>query len=175
MNKKKWVEGNDRYSQQSQYGSWGDARRFGGVARGDRTWRLERRDTPWARVGQAGSGQLIAKGHRKRMKVFRLIPTDTVDPCWQASTHMGQVVVRAESEHDARDLAAFAFKAGKKSYTLERLLTESPWSRKEIVACFVAIDPVHGLAGPEEILSPQLVGTHVSTGEPWQAVEDQMS
>ncbi len=109
------------------------------------------------------------------MTIFRLIPTDTVDPCWQVSTHMGPVVVRTESEHNARDLAAFAFKVEKKSCTLEELLTESPWSQEEVVACVVAIDPIYRLAGPEEILSPQLARTRVSLCQRRQTVEENVS
>jgi len=144
---------------------------------GRRSWRggparpLGNSDTLLARANRNDCDQIVAKD-ASRMKVFRLIPTDTKDPCWQASTHMGTVVVRADTERDARDMTAFAFKVEKKSHTLERLLTEGPWQREEIVACVVAIDPNYSLAGPEEILSPQLTSSSVRSYESQQTFEE---
>ena len=43
------------------------------------------------------------------MPIWSLIPVDLDDPDWEASSHRGQVTVRAANERQARTVAAEAF------------------------------------------------------------------
>ena len=43
------------------------------------------------------------------MPIWSLIPVDLDDPDWEASSHRGQVIVRAANERQARTVAAEAF------------------------------------------------------------------
>ena len=43
------------------------------------------------------------------MAIWRLTPVDLDDPSWEASSHRGYAIIRAENEDAAREIAQQAF------------------------------------------------------------------
>ena len=99
--------------------------------------------------GQAkGRGVDIPKEthvHIWRLKALRLS-----SPHWEASTHQGDVIVRAESEANARRLAAKAFGIG--AGTALGREVANPWYRPWLVAAEVLEGSQFDPDGEEEIL-----------------------
>lgn len=85
------------------------------------------------------------------MPVYRLVPTNPSDPEWQASTHRGEVVVRAGSEGRARSLAAAAFRRAVERREGE-LRLGSLWRQPYAVRVEVLRDARYPAEGPEGVL-----------------------
>jgi len=84
--------------------------------------------------------------HIWRLKALRLS-----SPHWKASTYRGDVIVRAESEANARRLAAKTFGIGAEN-GLGREVAANPWNRPWLVATEVLKGSQFDPDGEEEIL-----------------------
>jgi hypothetical protein len=84
------------------------------------------------------------------MLVWCLIPIDLQSASWRASIYKGSVVVRAESEQQARVLACNDFSG---SDLPVATTTDPPWLRPNVVrAVAVEDDPRFSAAGQPAIL-----------------------
>ncbi len=91
------------------------------------------------------------------MRLFRLSPIDLSDISWERSHHLGEAIIRAEDEHEARLLAADLWD----SSTLDGTFI-NPWSRPSFSTCEEIPAGTHSSEGPSEILEPALPHTHSS-------------
>ena len=62
------------------------------------------------------------------MTVWKLTPVDLLDSNWNASSHRGEVIVRARSEEAARALAADAFNVATR-FSPGAGIQAPPWTR----------------------------------------------
>jgi hypothetical protein len=84
------------------------------------------------------------------MRLWHLIPVDLQAAAWQATTYKGPVVVRAESEQQARELACVDFSAASLPVATT---VDPPWIRPELVrAELVADDLRYSATGGPAIL-----------------------
>ena len=65
------------------------------------------------------------------MPIWSLIPVDLDDPDWEASSHRGQVIVRAANERQARTVAAEAFDV-KTGFRPGQGMRFPPWTRAAV-------------------------------------------
>ena len=93
-------------------------------------------------------------GIRLRPRIWRLTPIDLKPDDWLRSTHKKEVLLRADGEDQARDLAAAAFDqaAGK---DLGSPLPTRPWLQPALVKCETVIDGERSHVGPPGIFEPQ--------------------
>ncbi len=90
------------------------------------------------------------------MRIWRLKALKLSSYHWQASIYRGNVIVRAETEADARRLATQAFwKATDKIPGKE--VAVNPWSDPRLVAASVLAGSQYDPDGDEEILYPLFV------------------
>ena len=85
-----------------------------------------------------------------RLKAKALNPSS---PHWKASTYQGIVIVRAETEADARRLATQAFWIATDKIPLQEV-PANPWIHSWLVAAEVLEGSPYNPDGDEEILSP---------------------
>jgi hypothetical protein len=84
------------------------------------------------------------------MRVWRLLPIDPHAEVWQASTHKGPALVRAETAERARQLASARFTGGAST----RSTAAAPWEDDGMVRAEVADEPRYPDHGPEGVLDP---------------------
>ncbi len=84
------------------------------------------------------------------MRIWRLKALKLSSRHWEASTYRGDVIVRAESEANARRLAAKAFGIGARNGVGREL--SNPWYRPWLVAAKVLEGSQFDPDGEEEIL-----------------------
>jgi len=84
------------------------------------------------------------------VRIWRLKALSLSSPRWKASTYRGDVIVRAESEANARCLAAKAFGIGARNGVGRELA--NPWYRPWLVAAEVLEGSQFDPNGEEEIL-----------------------
>jgi hypothetical protein len=89
------------------------------------------------------------------MQVWKLTPVDLSDPNWNASSHRGLVIVRAQSESAARALAAKAFDTAIR-FPPHATIVVPPWTRASCVKAERITDKRYPSRGPAEILEPVL-------------------
>ena len=87
------------------------------------------------------------------MRIWRLKALRLSSHHWEASTYRGDVIVRAESEANARRLPAKAFGIGAGN-GLGREVAANPWYRPWLVAAEVLEGSQYDPDGEEEILYP---------------------
>lgn len=87
------------------------------------------------------------------MPIWRLIPVDSDDLCWQASSHRGPVLVRAPDEEAAR-AAAQAALGVKTRFPPGAGLAVPPWTRPALVRAERVKDAPYPLDGPVALLEP---------------------
>jgi hypothetical protein len=87
------------------------------------------------------------------MPIWQLLPLDTMDPSWEASTYQGKVVVRARNEETAREEAEKAFGV-KTRFPPGAGVKAPPWKRPALVSAEVVDEPLYEPDGPTEILYP---------------------
>jgi hypothetical protein len=87
------------------------------------------------------------------MPIWKLTPIDRASHHWKASTHCGQVHVRAGTEDEARRLASQAFCIGAKK-TLHESTIIDPWEQAELVSCEENPNSGYSEAGQPKVLSP---------------------
>ena len=100
---------------------------------------------------QTGGAADIPK--ETRVQIWRLKALRLSSPHWKASTYRGDVIVRAQSEANARRLAAKAFGIGAGT-ALGREVAANPWNRPWLVAAKVLEGSQYDPDGEEEILYP---------------------
>lgn len=103
----------------------------------------------------------IAYAHRRAsvlppeldMLIWRLVPTDTLDPNWDVSSHRETVIVRAAHESTARDAAAAAFSIPE-GRNARGTLRMPPWTLPRLVRAEPVAQSAYSVEGPTEVLEP---------------------
>jgi hypothetical protein len=92
------------------------------------------------------------------MQIFRLSPASIDAPEWNASTYKGTVLVRAETEDDARQLACDRYWIATRTARLA-----PPWARADLVQAQVLAQPRHSRDGHDDPRAhrPDLTGIDV--------------
>jgi hypothetical protein len=87
------------------------------------------------------------------MPIWKLTPTDTNALQWQVSKYLGEVVVRAESEHRARELVGYCcWQTGQSS---NANIAGPPWNNPKVVSAVRCNDSEFAAYGSDEqVLSP---------------------
>lgn len=87
------------------------------------------------------------------MPIWKLVPTGVESDDWRLSTYMGEVMVRASDEREARDVVTNRY--GKSAHVQpgDRTL-HNPWSQDQLVTCEQVSNAGYAEDGPTEILSP---------------------
>jgi hypothetical protein len=85
--------------------------------------------------------------------LFKLLPIDLSNSCWEASSHRGSAVVRARDEAAARKVAERAFGV-KTRFPPGHGTLPPPWLRPELVRVEEIDDPRWSSDGPDEVLDP---------------------
>ena len=86
----------------------------------------------------------------KDMRLYRLSPIDLSDISWERSRHLGEAVIRAEDEHEARLVASELWHSGPGADGV----FINPWSRPSFSTCEEIIDGPYDTDGPAEVLEP---------------------
>ncbi len=87
------------------------------------------------------------------MAIWKLEPTDISSRDWEASTYRGEIIVRAESETKARQIAAIAFGIATKK-NLGEDIAFNPWNQSSLVSAVTIQDSNYKNDGKEEIVGP---------------------
>ena len=85
----------------------------------------------------SASGAASRPGGEAPTRVWHLVPVDLQAPAWAASVYKGPVVVRAESEQRARELARDDFSS---SGLPVATMADPPWTQPGVVRA----EPVDG-------------------------------
>ena len=88
------------------------------------------------------------------MLIWRLVPTDTLEPNWQVSSHREAVVVRAAQECTARDAAAAAFSVSQGRQRSGGAVRLPPWSLAHLVRAEPVAQFAYSVEEPTEVLEP---------------------
>ena len=83
------------------------------------------------------------------MQIYGLSPVSVDALEWNASTYKGTVLVRAETEDDARQLACDRYWIATRTAGLA-----PPWARADLVQAQVLAQPCHPRDGHSMILEP---------------------
>lgn len=95
--------------------------------------------------------QQIEQGAPQPNFIWRLVPIDLKSQNWKASAFMGELIVRASDESEARQIASLEFFiAGARK--LGQNVAVSPWKDPTMVSCTRASDSVYVTEGPDAIL-----------------------
>lgn len=87
------------------------------------------------------------------MAIYRLTPKDDLSDCWKASIRRCTVIVRAQSESQARLLASGRFGIATQRGPASTVLA-SPWGQSNLVGCELANDTGFPAEGPDGVLEP---------------------
>lgn len=87
------------------------------------------------------------------MTLWKLTPVDLKDPNWEASSHRGMAIVRADSEDEAREVAEKAFGV-KTRFNPGDGPRFPPWKRPNLVTAERTDDERFDADGPPELLYP---------------------
>ena len=87
------------------------------------------------------------------MTVWKLTPVDLLDPNWNASSHRGEIIVRARSEKAARALAAKTFDVATR-FSPGSSTQAPPCTRPSCVRAERITDERYPPDGPAEVLRP---------------------
>lgn len=88
------------------------------------------------------------------MAIWKLTPIDLEHRDWQTSSFDREIIVRAESEERAREIATSAFRTGATSPPGKEIPT-NPWSQSALVSAAEVKDSNYPETGQEEILNPE--------------------
>ena len=69
------------------------------------------------------------------MLIYKLTPTEKTSDHWRASSYKGDVVIRAEDEDEARNIAKLKFLKAVKRISKYQDTPISPWSDSDLVKC----------------------------------------
>lgn len=89
-----------------------------------------------------------------QMRIYKLTPINPTYDGWRYSSFNGQVIVRAATEIDARQLASLAFSRMAPVIPGQETAGD-PWSQGSQVDCAVFEDRRHPIDGLPEILEPK--------------------
>lgn len=89
------------------------------------------------------------------MRLFRLSPIDLSDLSWERSRHVGDAIIRAENEHEARLVAGELWDFGPQPDGT----FINPWSRQSFSTCEEIPAGPYPLDGPPEVLEPAQPGS----------------
>lgn len=104
-----------------------------------------------------------------RSRVWKLIPVDSTSRNWDASTYRGELIVRADSERRAREIATLTLSIAT-SRKLGEPLATNPWNRiVGEVKCERILDAEFSEDGPEAILYPAIHNRE------WESVSGRMA
>ena len=84
--------------------------------------------------------------------IWKLIPIDKTSDHWRASTHKDEVIVRAQSEKEARAKATSEFQITIHIGRGEWTIWGSPWEQSNLVSCQRLEDSPYEEKGPVAIL-----------------------
>lgn len=87
------------------------------------------------------------------MPIWKLTPIDLSDPDWEASSHRGLAIVRADDEEAAREAAQEAFGV-KTGFRPGEGIKAPPWKRPALVEAERIKDARYDPEGPTEVLDP---------------------
>jgi hypothetical protein len=87
------------------------------------------------------------------MQIWMLRPTGDSSPDWEASSYRGEVIVRAESETKARQIAMRAFVLATRVNSGNKLM-DVPWNQSALVSASLMQNSTYQDAGIEELLGP---------------------
>ncbi len=90
------------------------------------------------------------------MRIWRLKALSFSSPHWEGSTYQGNVIVRAETEANARRLATQAFWMATEKIPGKEVAV-NPWFHPMLVAAAVLVGSQYERDGDEEILSPAFI------------------
>ena len=95
------------------------------------------------------------------MAIWKLKPIDLSHRDWEASTYRKEVevIIRADSEKRARQVATSAFLIATEVIPGEKVKT-NPWSQAALVSVVEVKDKNYPVTGKEEILGPQEALSH---------------
>lgn len=85
------------------------------------------------------------------MKVWELLPIDPTNENWAASTYNRSVVVRADNEDRAREIAKLEFRTAASKLGA---VPYPPWQHPDLVECCELTDGSFDAEGDEAILDP---------------------
>jgi len=88
------------------------------------------------------------------MTIWKLIPIDINHRDWEASRYRGEVIIRADSEEKARQVAASAFRIAATKPPGEKLQSD-PWKQAALVSAVEVMDESYTASGKVEILGPE--------------------
>lgn len=87
------------------------------------------------------------------MEIWHLNPVDLEDAAWESSTYKGPVVVRAESEEEARQIATQSFIVATEVRTGARTVL-CPWKDPALVSAVARSESPYERDGVMEIPGP---------------------
>ncbi|MGE4157694.1 MAG: hypothetical protein AB7F75_01200 [Planctomycetota bacterium] len=87
------------------------------------------------------------------MKIWKLTPSNQNHNNWRASTHYGEVIIRAEDELSARARASMGFGIAA-PMVFGKPVPYFPWDDLSLVTCEVLHSREWSIDGDEEILVP---------------------
>jgi hypothetical protein len=87
------------------------------------------------------------------MLIWKLVPVDLDDPCWQGSSHRGPVIVRAPDEDRARTAAQSIFGVTTR-FPPGAANARAVWKRRELVNAEIVASERFDPVGPVAVLEP---------------------
>jgi len=93
------------------------------------------------------------------MTIWKLNPINLNHHDWEASGYRGEVIIRAESEENARQVAASAFRIAATKPPGEKLQGD-PWKQVALVPVVEVMDESYPATGKDEILGPEEVRSY---------------
>ena len=88
------------------------------------------------------------------MTIWKLIPIDLNHRAWEVSRYRGEVIIRADSEEKARQIAASAFRVAATKPPGEEVQLD-PWQQAALVSAVEVMDESYPTIGKAEILGPE--------------------
>lgn len=88
------------------------------------------------------------------MPIWKLTPTNVESTDWQGSTYKGPVVVRAESDKEARELAVSRFVIAVRRVPGQNT-SMCPWTQEKLVISEQLENSEYEETGPDEVLFPK--------------------
>jgi len=89
------------------------------------------------------------------MPIWKLTPTNKDAPDWEASTCREVLVIRANTEIDARKLATQATRIATERKSVGESVKTSPWKQSVLVTCESIQTNDFAENGPDAVLAPE--------------------
>lgn len=88
------------------------------------------------------------------MKIWKLSPINLDFAGWCCSTYKDDVIIRAEDEEKARDIATQNFGIFAKKVSSTQETPRSPWNDSTVVKCIELSNSKYSIEGPAKLLEP---------------------